>query len=406
MPTETPPFARCGIDTVEISRMEKFLVATPPEQIAQLFSATEVADAGAAPGRIESLAARFAAKEACCKLFPKETALGTLQPQDFSVRRNNYGAPEIELSANARAVLDRYRIATLLISLTHTVGSASAVAMVQPRPLDVPWFGKWFYHLVPYRREVVMGNLRRVFGDVLPETELIRIAQAFYGHYVRFFLEIVKLPFLSAERKKKLIRFENVESLTKAHKKGKGVVLLTGHFGNWELSTVVGIAQFPQLKGLFHFVRRQLKPEWVNQAVTRRFRRAGFGTIVKRGSLDAIIDLLGSGAIVVYVFDHHPRRKVAGVVVDFFGHPAGTSKSPALIALASGAPVVPATSWREADGTHVLRFEDPIPVVECEDAGETIRQTTRAFNAALERMVLRHPEQWIWDYKRWKKIKS
>ena len=388
--------------------MEKFLVDTPPDQVAQLFSATELADAADGPRRIESLAARFAAKEACCKLFPKETALGTLQPQDFSVRRNNYGAPEIELSVNARAVLDRYRIGTLQISLTHTAESASAVATVEPRPLDVPWFGKWFYHLVPYRRGVVLNNLRRVFGEVLPETEIIRIAQAFYGHYVRFFFEIVKLPFLSAERRKKLIRFENVESLAAAHKKGKGVILLTGHFGNWEVSTIVGIAQFPQFKGLFHFVRRQLKPEFLNRLVTRRFRRAGFGTIAKQGSLDTIIDLLATGAIVVYVFDHHPQRnpqRKAFVVVDFFGHPAGTSKSPALIALASGASVIPATSWREPDGTHVLRFEDPIPLVECEDAGEAIRQTTRAFNAALERMVLRHPEQWTWDYKRWKKLK-
>jgi KDO2-lipid IV(A) lauroyltransferase len=70
--------------------------------------------------------------------------------------------------------------------------------------------------------------------------------------------------------------------------------------------------------------------------------------------------------------------------------------------MASGAPVIPATSWREADGTHVLRFEDPVPLVECEEAGEAIRRNTRAFNAALERMVLRHPEQWTWDYKRWK----
>ena len=404
MHAEAPASARCGIDTIEISRMEKFLVDTPPEQVAQLFSARELAESSDGPWRSQSLAARFAAKEACCKIFPRETALGTLQPCDFSVRRNNYGAPEIELSPNARAVLDRHRIETLRISLTHTDSSASAVATVEPRMLEVPWFGKWFYHLGLYRRGVVMNNLRRVFGEVLPETEIVRIAQAFYAHYVRFFFEIVKLPFMSAEKKRKLIRFENTEAVFAAHKKGKGIILLTGHFGNWEVSTVVGIAQFPQFKGLFHFVRRQLKPEWVNNLVTRRFRRAGFGTIDKKGSLDTIIDLLAKEAIVVYVFDHHPQKRTAFVVVDFFGHPAGTSKSPALIALASGAPVIPATSWRESDGTHVLRFEDAISPVECEDAGEAILQTTHAFNAALERMVLRHPEQWIWDYKRWKKL--
>lgn len=278
---------------------------------------------------------------------------------------------------------------------------ARLAAAGRVKALDVPWFGKWLYHLFPYRRGVVLGNLRRVFGDTLSETEIIRVAQAYYGHYVRFLFELVKLPLMSAEQKRKFIRLENMESPIEAHKKGKGLILLTGHFGNWEVSTVAGISQFPQFKGLFHFVRRPLKPELLNQLVTRRFRRAGFGTIAKRGSLDTILDLLASGAVVVYVFDQHAGGK-DGVVVDFFGHPAGTFKSPALIAMASGAPVIPATSWREPDGTHVLRFEDPIPLVECEDTSEAIRQNTRAFNAALERLLLRHPEQWIWMHKRWK----
>ena len=389
---------------VEISRMEKFLASTPPEQISKLFSATELADAGEGARRIESLAARFAAKEACCKLFAKETAMGTIEPCDFSVRRNESGAPEIEVSANARAVLDRNRIATIRVSLTHTGTSASAVAMAEPRLFDVPWFGKWLYHLFPYRRGVVLGNMRRVFGEAYPQAELIRLAQAYYGHYVRFLVEFFKLPLMSAERKKQFIRVENMEAATAAHKKGKGLIMLTGHFGNWEVSTVAGIQQFPEFKGMFHFVRRPLKPKLLNEFVTRRFHKAGFGTIAKRGSLDQILDLLAGGAIVVYVFDQHAGRK-DGVQVDFFDHPCGTFKSPALIAMSSGAPVIPASSWREPDGTHVLRFEEPIPVVETDNPGEDIRTNTRAFNSALEKMLLRHPEQWIWMHKRWKPMR-
>ena len=279
---------------------------------------------------------------------------------------------------------------------------AAACARVQG--LAVPWFGKWLYHLFPYRRGVVLGNMRRVFGDRLTETELIRLAQGYYAHYVRFLGEFFKLPWLSAEQKRKSIRIENMESPIAAHKKGKGLILLTGHFGNWEVSTVAGIQQFPEFKGMFHFVRRPLKPKVFNDFVTRRFRKAGFGTIAKRGSLDQILDLLASGAIVVYVFDQHAGRK-DGVTVDFFGHPAGTFKSPALIAMSSGAPVIPASSWREPDGTHVLRFEEPIPVVETDNPGEDIRTNTRAFNAALEKMLLRHPEQWIWMHKRWKPMR-
>ena len=209
---------------------------------------------------------------------------------------------------------------------------------------------------------------------------------------------------MSAERRKKFIRVENMESPLAAHKQGKGLILLTGHFGNWEVSTVAGIQQFPQFKGLFHFVRRPLKPEILNRYVTRRFQKAGFGTIAKRGSLDQILDLLASGAVVVYVFDQHAGGK-DGVTVDFFGAPAGTFKSPALIAMASGAPVIPATSWRAPDGSHVLRFEDPIPVVQTDHPGEDIKTNTRAFNAALEKLLLRHPEQWIWMHKRWKVAK-
>jgi KDO2-lipid IV(A) lauroyltransferase len=240
-----------------------------------------------------------------------------------------------------------------------------------------------------------------VFGDVLPEDEIIRLAQAYYAHYARFAVEFLRLPFMSEARRRRFIRVEKMESPLRAHGQGKGVILLTGHFGNWEVSTSAGIRQFPQYKNLFHFVRRPLKPRWLNTLIARRDRRAGFGTLAKRGSLDAMLELLSRGAIIVFVFDQHAGEH-DGVVVDFLGQPAGTFKSLALIALTTGTPVIPASSWREPDGTHVLRFEDPLPLIECEDANEAIRRNTQAYNTALERILLRHPEQWIWMHRRWK----
>jgi KDO2-lipid IV(A) lauroyltransferase len=179
--------------------------------------------------------------------------------------------------------------------------------------------------------------------------------------------------------------------------------LLTGHFGNWEVATVAGIGQFPQYRALFHFVRRPLRPQWLNVLVTRRFQKSGLGTLAKRGSLDTLLELLSGGAIIGFILDQHASGR-DGVEVDFLGHPAGTFKSLAVVALNTGAPVVPAACWREPDGTHVLRFEEPVPLIECDDVGEAIRRNTRAYNAALERMLLRHPEQWIWMHKRWKRF--
>lgn len=401
MKAESFQAARGGIDTVEITRVEKLLRDLKPEELPPLFSAQELQDAGAGAGRVASLAARFAAKEACGKLFPREIALGVIELADFSIRRDAYGAPVVEVSAHARAVLDRHRIAGIRVSLTHTETSASAIAWADLQTTAVPWFGKLLYYLLPYRRSVVLGNFRRVFGDYLPPPEILKLVQAYYAHYARFLLEFIRLPFMSAECRKSWIRLENTESPIRAHQQGKGVLLLTGHFGNFEVASVAGLTQFPQYQGLLHFVRRPLKPKFLNDLVTRRFRRAGFGTLAKRGSLDAILNLLAGGAIIVYAFDQH-AGKSDGVTVDFFGHPAGTFKSVALLALTTGAPVIPVSSWREPDGSHVLRFEDPLPLIECPDAGEAIRRNTQAYNAVIERLLLRHPEQWIWMHRRWK----
>jgi phosphopantetheine--protein transferase-like protein len=401
MSTAAVRTSRCGLDTVEIPRMESLLRDRTPAELADLFTPRELEEAGTGPGRTASLAARFAAKEACAKLFPRETALGLIAPVDFSVGRDAYGEPRLAVSPRAQAVLDRHRIADLRVSLTHTETMASAMVWADPRETPVPWFGKVLYHLLPYRRAVVLGNLRRVFGDVLPEVELLQFAQAYYAHYLRFLLELLRHPFMSAKRREAWIKVENMESPIRAHAQGKGVLLLTGHFGNFEVATVAAISRFPQYRGLFHFVRRPLKPAWLNGLVTWRFRRAGFGTMPGRGSLEAILEVLSHDGLVVYVFDQHANPP-NGIAVDFFGQPAGTFKSLALLALETGAPVIPVSSWRQPDGTHVIRFEDPLPVIECEDGGEAIRRNTRAYNVALERMLLRHPEQWIWMHRRWK----
>jgi KDO2-lipid IV(A) lauroyltransferase len=397
-PARTP---RGGLDTVELARMESLLRDRAPAELADLFTARELEDAGAGPGRTASLAARFAAKEACAKLFPRETALGLIQLADFSISREAYGEPRVEVSPRAQAVLDRHRIAGLRASLTHTETMATAMVWADPRETVVPWFGKALYHLLPYRRALVLENMRRVFGETLPEVEIRQLAQAYYAHYLRFLLELARQPFMSSKQRHSWIKVENMESPVRAHARGKGVFLLTGHFGNFEVATVAGIARFPEYRGVFHFVRRALKPAWFNALVTWRFRQAGFGTLSKRGSLEAIFDVLNRGGIIVYVFDQHAGAR-DGVEVDFCGHPAGTFKSLAILALDTGAPVIPVSSWRAPDGTHVIRFEEPLPVIECDDVGEAIRRNTRAYNAVLERMLLRHPEQWIWMHRRWK----
>ena len=396
---DTP--TRCGIDSVEIARIERMLAETPQVELDKIFSAQELADGGDGAGRAASLAARFAAKEACVKLFPRELARGLIEPAEFAIERDAYGAPRVIVGDKARALLDRHRLSGISVSLTHDRTSASAVALALPATTTVPLLGRVLFHLLPFRRAVVLENLHRVFGDTVPDTEIERLAQAHYAHLAELGIEFFKFRWLSDEEKRAIVRVENLDTFVAAFRKNKGVLILTGHFGNWEVATVAGIQNYPEVRGRFHFVRRPIKPRWLDALVTRRFNRAGFGVMGKRGSLDRIVERLEAGDVIVFPFDQYAHRP-DGIDVEFFGHPAGTFKSLAIIALATGSPVLPASSWREADGRHVLRFEAPVPVVEHENTNEAIRLTTRAFNAALERLILRHPEQWYWVHRRWK----
>ena len=395
---------RCGIDSVEIARIERLLRETPAVELAKLFSARELADAGEGAGRAASLAARYAAKEACAKLFARELAGGRIEPADFAVERDAYGAPRIVPSANARAAMDRARLEGIAVSLTHDRTSASAVALALRAETSAPLAGKVLFRLLPFRRQVIVDNLRRVFGASVPEADIERLAQAHYAHLWTLVREFVRFRWLSSERKRALVQVEGLDTFIDAFRRGNGVLVLTGHFGNWEVATVAGIQNYPEVRGRFHFVRRPIKPRWLDALVTRRFDAAGFGVVAKRGSLERIVALLEQGDALVFPFDQYAGG-ADGIDVEFFGEAAGTFKSLAVIALATGAPVLPAASWREADGTHVLRFEAPVPPVDVANVNESILRTTRAYNAALERLVLRHPEQWWWVHRRWRRAR-
>ena len=218
------PAGRCGIDTVEIARIERLLAETPAEDLTKLFSDVELADSGDGPGRAASLAARFAAKEACLKLFPREAALGAIVPADFSIARDNYGAPRVVCGPRAEAVLGRHRIASIAVSMTHDRGSASAVAQAERAVTKVPFYGRFLYRFLPFRRAVVLENLRLVYGDNVPEEEIERLAQAHYGHLLQLLGEFIHHRFMSAERKASLVRVENYEAFSAALQQGKGVL--------------------------------------------------------------------------------------------------------------------------------------------------------------------------------------
>ena len=114
-------------------------------------------------------------------------------------------------------------------------------------------------------------------------------------------------------------------------------------------------------------------------------------------------DALDQNHAVIFVLDQHAQlNNRDGIAVEFFGKKAGTFRSLATFSRHSGVPVVPAAGYRLPNGRHVLEFFEPIPWKDYETTQESIYRNTLAYNQALERIILAHPEQWSWFHKRWK----
>jgi KDO2-lipid IV(A) lauroyltransferase len=168
------------------------------------------------------------------------------------------------------------------------------------------------------------------------------------------------------------------------------------------MTPVAAIQQYPQFKGRLHFMRRPIGARWLERLLFGRYYRAGLGIIPKRNSMGFVLDTLSKNETIIFIMDQYAKTSKEGIAVDFFGKPAGTFRSLALVAKRSGAPVVPSYSYRAADGTHVMEFWPALAWIEDDDSDREIHANTRQYNAAIEDMVRAHPDQWWWPHRRWK----
>ena len=273
----------------------------------------------------------------------------------------------------------------------------------QIKALRVSLSGRFIYWFLPYRRKTVLTNINSVYGEKLTFSEKKHLAKAFYSHIATSIKEAFQLRFISKERLQACVEVKGHEQMLKIVANQKGVLVLTGHFGNWEFAPLGGILNFKQFQGHFHFIRRTLGSKRLERILFRRYYEAGLHVIPKKNSLQMVGDALDKNHAVVFVMDQHASiANRDGIPVEFFGKPAGTYRSLATIARHTNIPVVPAASYRLAKGKHVLEFYEPIMWEECGSNQESLYTNTLKYNQALEKIILAHPEQWIWLHKRWK----
>jgi KDO2-lipid IV(A) lauroyltransferase len=252
------------------------------------------------------------------------------------------------------------------------------------------------FYFIPIRKSTVIENLKLAFPN-FTKKEIRRIAYGSYKSFAITLIEILYMPYLSREQLEEMIKCENIGLILQKKEMQKGVILLSGHFGNWEYNAASVSAQ---LKTSFSIVvKNQRNPfvsEWMNKMRTRWENK-----IVPLGvSIRQIFKELKEKNVVAMIADQ--RGPAEGIRVDFFGRKAAVYTGPAVLALKTGAPILIGISVRLPDYSYYTKIEeirlDNLP----EKEEDKIIEISQRHTTFLENVIRKHPEQWLWMHKRWK----
>jgi len=248
------------------------------------------------------------------------------------------------------------------------------------------------------RARVARNNLAIAFPE-RSEAEREAILHAHYRELGRIASEYPSLPELVRAAEGEVVaELGGREHLERIQREGRGALLLTGHFGNFELLGGWLARMHP-----LDFVVKPLSNPRVDRWLSDLRRRAGVGQIPLGAGVRAIYRSLRQNRWVALVGDQDARS--AGVFVPFFGRPASTPRGPADLALRTGAPLIMGFASRMPDGRHRLEMEPPFAVPERHDEA-AVEELTARHTARLEAWIRKRPDHWLWLHRRWKTVPS
>ncbi len=258
--------------------------------------------------------------------------------------------------------------------------------------------GRLVYRLGPSRRRVARENLEVAFpGAPLEWRE--RTLEASFGHFARLAVEIVRLPRdVRKETWRSLADFRGLDHILEQHRAGRAAILVGGHLGNWELAAqAVAFAGIPLLA-----VARPINNPLVEAYFASVRAKSGQRVVPKHGGMRAVVSEARSAkGVLAILVDQDARR--AGIFVDFFGRPASTTPTPALLAVRHGAAVLPfVTSHPPRDERYVFEVREGLLPRGDLPEDEAVRELTQRYTAAVEAGVREHPDQYLWMHRRWK----
>ncbi len=284
---------------------------------------------------------------------------------------------------------------TSLIWLTKLVQLFARLVPYRVGVLVGGFIGFLSFYLLPRERSRTLAHLTQVFGDK-NHAWIRKMARRNFIHLGKSLLEIM---LMSPWRTSSIVDIEGLENLNKALERGRGVVYVTGHIGNWELMAyAVASKKYP-----ISVIAAPIEPEQVNDMIVRLREKLGVRTILRSrpGATKELIRVFKENRVLGILIDQD--TDVESAFVNFLGRPAWTPTAAASMAIKFNAPVIFGYIRRSKNDRHTVTIEGPLDLIMTGNREKDIIDNTAMMTKKIEGCILNAPEQWVWMHRRWRR---
>lgn len=260
------------------------------------------------------------------------------------------------------------------------------------------FIGLLFFYLIPSRRKIAIDNIKNtiVAGGLTTNESPEKLAKKTYLNFGKSFAEIIKLYYGLGKKMIRNVEYQGTENFFAAHARNHGILVITGHCGNWELIPPSAVRVF----GQFNIIARPINNIYLHKIISKVRIAYGNTLIDKKGAVRNLLNAAKNNQIIAVLIDQASNDK-EGFIVNFLERRAWASKMPALIAAKTGIPIVPAFIHREGE-KHIVEIFPELPMLR-ENDEQSLQKDTQMIADSVANYIRQYPTEWLWTHRRWKR---
>ncbi len=246
---------------------------------------------------------------------------------------------------------------------------------------------------------IINSNLKLAFGDKMSQKRRDEIGKRVFYNLLQTIIGFIRRDGKNSEEVLKNITFKNEHILQDYIDKNKKIIFITGHYSNWELSSLAVSAKFGiNLVG----VGRKLDSNLMDRLLFKNREQFGVEMVYRKGAIKNLLKALKNGKAIGLLLDQHLGAKQGGIEVEFFGHKVLHSPSASILARNFNIDVIPIYVSTDNYSDYIITFYQPIPFIKTDNKEEDIKNMTQAQAKVMEDVIRAKPDEWFWVHKRWK----